>query len=87
MSTPTPPEQAITHAIDEALSQYYRDNPARHTSMPGGWVLLINDIGLDANETSGIQLVYPNGTMPWINALGIIEAARIVMHARFAEDE
>lgn len=74
----------MTKAIDEAVAAYY--GAENIPGIPAGWVLLVNDIGTDTEvDPSGVVIVYPNGSMPWASALGIVEMARIRMHAVFAE--
>jgi hypothetical protein len=80
----SPAEEKLTEAIDNAIAQYYQDTDDE--GMPGGWVLLINDLSVIGSE-SGINIAYPHGDMPWTNALGIVEAGRIHMHATFANGQ
>lgn len=77
----TPAEERLTDRLDEAIREYYATENV--DGMPAGWVLLINDIGTDGPESSGVQIAYPHGGMPWASALGIVEAGRIMMHASF----
>ena len=86
MSQPSQADRAITDAVDDALREYYRAEGIE--GMPAGWVLLVNDIGLDMEtQPSGVVIVYPNGTMPWAQALGIVEMGRIRMHSSFEARE
>jgi hypothetical protein len=81
----TTAEEKLTAVIDAAVSDYYAE--AEIPGLPAGWVLLINDIGVDTDcDTSGVTIAYPHGTMPWTSALGIVEAARIRMHTSFGQD-
>lgn len=76
-------DRAVTAAVDAAIAEYYERENVQ--GMPAGWVLLVNDIGLDMEvEPSGVVIVYPNGSMPWATALGIVEMGRIRMHSVFA---
>jgi len=70
-------------AIDEAIREF-----AKSSGVDGvvtGWVAIAATVSHDGEEdTSGIMTIYPHGSMPWHTALGIVEAARIRMHADFA---
>ncbi len=74
------------NAIDDAIRAH-----AEAEGWPGvitGWVVLAATIEHDGtDEQSGIAKIYPGGSMPWPTALGIVEAARITMHADFARGE
>lgn len=79
----TPAEEKLTAALDAAIQDYYAD--AVEDGMPGGWVLLINDIGTGDGDQTGVQITYPHGSMPWAMALGIVEMGRIRLHSVFGE--
>lgn len=84
MPEPDANTRAVTKAVDEAVSAYFEAEYGS-TSMPAGWVLLVNSIGTDMEtEPSGVVSIYPNGSMPWATALGIVEMGRIEMHHVFA---
>ncbi|HEX6969133.1 MAG TPA: hypothetical protein VF174_10025 [Micromonosporaceae bacterium] len=72
--------------IDEGIRQF-----AKSSGMEGvvtGWIAIVATVGHDGEEdTSGIMTIYPPGSMPWHTALGLVEAARIRMHAEFAAAE
>lgn len=86
MPEPDPSDRAVTKAIDEAVAAYYEAENI--PGMPAGWVLLVNDIGTDTVvDPSGVVIVYPNGSMPWASALGIVEMGRIRLHSIFATTE
>jgi len=79
---PDPQDVVLTEIIDAAVRDYYVAEG--YESMPAGWVLLINDIGIDTEkEPSGVVIAYPHGSMPWATALGIVEMGRIRMHTAF----
>ena len=53
-----------------------------------GWVVFASVVDHDGtDEASGVMLIYPGGSMPWPQALGIIEAGRLRMHAQFIQGD
>jgi hypothetical protein len=79
---PDASDREITKTIDDAVAKYYAAE--KIAGIPAGWVLLVNDIGTDMEvEPSGVVIVYPNGSMPWATALGIVEMGRIRLHTVF----
>jgi hypothetical protein len=69
--------------IDDAINQFARD--AGRNEIITGWIVLAatSTIDADGQDVSGIELIYNNGNMPWTHALGLVEAARLRMHAGF----
>jgi hypothetical protein len=74
----------LHNALDAAINDVYRaDGGTGHIA---GWVCAVVTIGNDGvNDTTGTMIMYPNGSMPWHIALGIMEAARLRMHADFVD--
>ena len=54
-----------------------------------GWVVLASVSSFDADGTdrSGVHRRFPDGSLPWVQALGIVEAGRITMHKAYANGE
>jgi hypothetical protein len=77
---------ATEDVIDDAITAYMR---ARGwAGVVTGWVVLAAAVDHDGDdERSGVVMIYPNGSMPWHTALGIVEAGRIQIHAAFASGE
>jgi hypothetical protein len=44
-----------------------------------GWILLVDRRGLaaDGDEGSGIEIVYPDGGLPWSQTIGVLRAASV----------
>ena len=77
---------ATENAIDEAITAHAVAEG--WTGVITGWVVLASTVDHDGDdEVSGIAQIYPGGSMSWIQALGILEAARIRMHEQFRRDE
>lgn len=77
-------DKELTEAIDAAISRHY-DQTGDPTFVTG-WVLVTAEINPTDDGISGIGLFYPNGSMHWPTALGIVEAARIRLHSQFAAE-
>jgi hypothetical protein len=72
--------------IDDAITAYVRQQG--WSGIVTGWVVLVATADFDGNQDkSGVSTIYPGGSMPWIQALGILEAARIRMHRGYAEGD
>lgn len=83
-----PSDVTITKTVDDAVRQYFVDEGMDGSSIPAGWVLLVNTIGTDMErEPSGVVTIYPHGSMPWATALGIVEMGRIRLHSSFANGD
>jgi hypothetical protein len=73
-------------AIDDAIREYMAAKGVN--SVVTGWVAIVSTSGHDGEtETSGIHLVYPNGTQPWHTALGLIEGGRLLLHQEFTDTQ
>lgn len=74
------------NAIDEAIAAHVKAKG--ETGVLTGWVAVATIVSHDGDdERSGIHLIYPGGSMPWPQALGTIEAARIQLHDNFRQGE
>ena len=77
---------ATENAIDEAIAAHAK--AGGWTGITVGWVVLVAQVIPDGDEeASGVCTIYPGGSMPWPMALGIVEAARIKLHADYANGE
>ena len=72
--------------IDDAITAHMaNEGPA---GVVTGWMVIVGTIDHDGeDERSGVWTIYPGGSMQWPMALGLLEAARIRLHAAFAEGE
>jgi hypothetical protein len=74
--------KAAEDAIEEAVIAASRENDVR--GVITGWIVIASTTDIVGDDTvSGIALIYPGGSMPWTQALGLIEAARIRTHEEF----
>jgi hypothetical protein len=72
--------------IDEAIVDYVREQGS--PKIVTGWIVVVASSEVDDDgERSGIDLIFSGGNMPWIPALGMIEAARLKMHGDWMKDE
>jgi hypothetical protein len=76
---------SLESEIDDALASHAA--VGEWAGVITGWVMLVSTVEVDEiGERSGVAQIYPGGSMPWIQALGIIEAARIRMHDDFRRE-
>lgn len=77
---------ATENAIDDAIRAHFVAN--EYPEIITGWAVLVATTGVDddGEEISGVNLIYPGGSMSWPMALGIIEAGRIRMHSQFSSE-
>ena len=74
------------NAIDDAITAHAQAE--EWTGVVTGWVVIASVVDHDGtDEASGVMLIYPGGSMPWPQALGIIEAGRLRMHAQFIQGD
>ena len=77
---------ATENAIDEAITAHGQSEG--WTGVITGWMVLVSTVDHDGeDDRSGIVTIYPGGTLPWPQALGLIEMARIKLHSDFAAGE
>lgn len=77
---------ATENAIDEAITAHAKAEG--ETGVVTGWVVIASIVDHNGDdETSGVHIIYPGGSMPWPQALGIVEAGRIRMHDNFRRGE
>jgi hypothetical protein len=77
---------ATENAIDDAITAHAKAEG--ETGVVTGWVAIASVVEHDGeDERSGIVLIYPGGSMPWPQALGIVEAGRIRMQDLFRQGE
>jgi len=70
------------NAIDDAITAHAQAE--EWTGVITGWVVIASVVDHDGNgEASGVALIYPGGSMPWPQALGIVEAGRLRMRQSF----
>lgn len=82
-------EGAIAHigtdaGVDDAIRASYQADGDE--GLITGWVVLASVSSFDADGTdrSGVHRMFPDGSLPWVQALGIVEAGRIAMHKAYA---
>lgn len=70
--------------VDDAIRASYRADGDE--GLITGWVVLASVSSFDADGTdrSGVHRMFPDGSLPWVQALGIVEAGRIAMHKAYA---
>ncbi|MET7395605.1 hypothetical protein ABZS66_19155 [Dactylosporangium sp. NPDC005572] len=77
---------ATENAIDEAIAAHAKAEG--WTGVTAGWIVLVATVDHDGDNTaSGVATIYQGGDMQWPLAIGIVEAARIKMHADYARGE
>lgn len=81
-----PAEVRVTteNDIDDAITSFVRTH--QRTEIITSWIVLVGTSSVDEDgvENSGVETIMAGGSQPWPVALGLIEAARIRAHARFA---
>lgn len=70
--------------VDDAIRASYQADG--DDGLITGWVVLASVSSFDADGTdrSGVHRMFPDGSLPWVQALGIVEAGRIAMHKAYA---
>lgn len=77
---------ATENAIDEAITAHAKAQG--ESGVVTGWVAIAAIVDHDGDdEVSGVRIIYPGGSMPWPQALGIVEAGRIRMHDQYRRGE
>jgi len=85
-------ETALEHigtdaGVDDAIRASHRADG--NEGLITGWVVLasVSQFDADGTDRSGVHRMFPDGSMPWVQALGIVEAARIQMHRDYSNGE
>lgn len=77
---------ATENAIDGAIAAHAKAEGWH--GITTGWIVLVATVDHDGDSTtSGVATIYQGGDMQWPLALGIVEAARIKMHASYSHGE
>lgn len=79
----------MSHGTENAIDDAVRAH-SEAEGWPGvvtGWITIVATTQyLDGEEGSGVRTVFPGGGISWPMTLGMVEAARIVLHKKFGDD-